>query len=83
MSRADSEIAAEILRYLKSNPDASDTSEGIAKWWLLDKYPAAEVAEALDGLVARGQIESVTGKDAQRVYSAAGRGRSRKKGPRL
>ena len=29
------EIAHAILRYLSKNPDAGNTLEGIAEWWLL------------------------------------------------
>lgn len=28
-------IAEQILRYLEANPEASDTLEGVAKWWLM------------------------------------------------
>lgn len=27
-------VAQSIIEYLKNNPDAKDTAEGIAKWWV-------------------------------------------------
>ena len=33
-SAAIGNIAREILRYLERHPDAKDTLEGIAQWWL-------------------------------------------------
>ena len=29
------DVAEQILRYLVANPKASDTLEGVAKWWLM------------------------------------------------
>jgi hypothetical protein len=29
------DVAEQILRYLEANPKASDTLEGVAKWWLM------------------------------------------------
>jgi hypothetical protein len=31
------DIALRILSYLAANPEANDTPEGIAQWWLLDR----------------------------------------------
>jgi len=47
-------VIYEILQYLIDNPDAQDTEEGIATWWLLDqaiKHKTALVKEALKRLV--------------------------------
>jgi Fe2+ or Zn2+ uptake regulation protein len=33
--KGEDEIAQDILNYLRSHPEASDTLEGIAKWWLM------------------------------------------------
>jgi hypothetical protein len=32
------ELAYDILRYLRSHPEAGDTLEGIAQWWLLREW---------------------------------------------
>lgn len=38
------DLALRILAYLDQNPDAADTSAGIAEWWL----PAGEARERMD-----------------------------------
>jgi hypothetical protein len=49
------QIAYDILAYLSENPDAKDTAEGIAEWWLSDSDQAkpnkALVEESLAELV--------------------------------
>jgi hypothetical protein len=61
------DIALRILSYLSANPEANDTSEGIAQWWLLeqeirDQTAAVEraLAELADAgwLIARGNSGS-------------------------
>ncbi len=52
-------IAREILAYLLDHPDAQDTLEGVAEWWLLeqkikDRIPL--VKEALEELVEKGLV---------------------------
>jgi hypothetical protein len=52
-------MAATILRYLQSRPDAADSLEGIAQWWLLrawSEYQLAAVERALALLLARGLV---------------------------
>lgn len=54
------ETAKEILRYLVDHPEAEDTLEGIARWWLERRridQTVDEVGESLDLLVARGMVE--------------------------
>jgi hypothetical protein len=54
----------EILRYLIAHPDAKDTVDGIARWWIAppgDDAPRRGwtrdvVQEAIDELVARGWV---------------------------
>lgn len=53
-----SELAAEIASYLRNHPDAADTVEGVAQWWLArQRYESAlpRVEQALEHLVATGQ----------------------------
>jgi hypothetical protein len=52
----DQEIERAILRYLLANPEAKDTLEGIAQWWLLREWMARKlptVERALRRLIAR------------------------------
>jgi hypothetical protein len=41
----DVEIARAILRYLQAHPEAKDTLDGIAQWWLLREWTERKVAE--------------------------------------
>ena len=53
------ETARRILEYLVDNPDANDTSEGIAQWWVLEREirdRQAEVERSLFELVAEGLL---------------------------
>ena len=38
------EIDRSILRYLQEHPDAKDTVEGIAQWWVLKEWTAVRYA---------------------------------------
>lgn len=63
MNDTKEDIARMILDYLRKNPDANDTLEGISKWWLkLEKTDIAvdEVSTALDSLIKEGLIEKQT-----------------------
>jgi hypothetical protein len=56
-------IAQQVARYLHAHPDASDTVEGIAKWWLSRQRfdDASElVRHALEMLIADGVVEKRT-----------------------
>jgi hypothetical protein len=49
----------EILRYLVQHPDAKDTIDGIARWWLPPDHQGwkrEQVQHAIEELVARGWI---------------------------
>jgi hypothetical protein len=64
-------VALQILRYLKTYPNAQDTVEGIAEWWLLEeriRYMITEVKQALAELVARGMVLERTGRDGRAHY---------------
>jgi len=65
------QIAYDILAYMAENPDAQDTLEGIAGWWLSGrdvKSNTALVEEALTELVDRGLILARRCKDARAYY---------------
>jgi hypothetical protein len=53
------EISGEILRYLERYPDAKDTLDGIAQWWIRcaqKKYLRGEVERAVAFLLAKGLL---------------------------
>lgn len=67
----DERIEREILGYLSNHPAAQDTVEGIAEWWLLERWirrEAGQVEVALEHLVARGKIAKRTGPDGRAHY---------------
>ncbi len=43
-------MAREVLTYLKDRPDAQDTLEGIARWWLLERDVEREVTKVEEAL---------------------------------
>jgi hypothetical protein len=52
-------ISSLILEYLRKNPEAGDTLEGIAKWWLeIERIEVSvnEIADALKSLIKKEQI---------------------------
>ena len=65
------EVASTILNYLRQNPEAQDTFEGIVNWWLPDQQhqqSRATIKEALDRLLAAGLIREHKGTDGQISY---------------
>jgi DNA-binding PadR family transcriptional regulator len=65
------DISNYILAYLSDNPDAGDTFDGIAEWWLLSqqiKFETRNVSEAVARLVSEGLIEEREGFDARKIY---------------
>jgi predicted transcriptional regulator len=66
-----SDLERKLLRYLVDHPDARDTLEGIAKWWLLEQEIREEktkVQEALAELVAKGLVVEERMEDGRRVF---------------
>jgi hypothetical protein len=54
------QVAREIEEHVAAHPDAADTSEGIATWWIgRQRFLEAErtIEMALDRLVAQGRME--------------------------
>ena len=52
-------MAQAILRYLQGHPDAKDTLEGIAQWWLLKEWTERkynQIESSLSDLVERGLV---------------------------
>lgn len=65
------EIAQAILRYLEHNPQAADTIEGIAKWWLPAEWcvDARTVQSALYELEVQGKVHRRIHADRHVLYS--------------
>ena len=66
-------VAADIVRYLQRHPDAADTAEGIARWWLGGRCYENElgrVREAIAVLVKRGLVQKQTLPDGAEIYRA-------------
>lgn len=63
-------VAQELVRYLLAHPGASDTAEGIARWWFEseDGVSPLELKKALDHLVAVGLIEASSAGDGRVRY---------------
>ena len=67
-------LATLIEAYLARWPRAADTEQGIAEWWMREAgvvASAAEVASALDALLARGVVKSVRLPDGTQIYQSA------------
>lgn len=66
----DDEVARSILAYLAEHPQAMDTAEGIAGWWIMRaqvRVTARTVTRVLRQLVERGLLEEF-GEGEQRRY---------------
>ena len=64
-------VGRKILDYLKHNPSAEDTLEGIAQWWLLEqqiRIERARVKAALKRLVERSLLLVRPGVDGRIRY---------------
>ena len=63
-------LVRRLSRYLHDNPLASDTPEGIARWWLQLEWATNEdtLAEALAHLVSSRCVEGVRGPDGRVRY---------------
>ncbi len=65
------ELARRLLDYLEKNPDAGDTLEGIADWWLEQQrveQVVDDVADALDYLVQKGAVRVNTLQGGTPIY---------------
>ncbi len=67
------QLSSLILRYLLKHPEARDSIEGIAEWWLLAQRVEDEVdnvKEALELLIEEGlvEVEGAGGASSRRTY---------------
>jgi len=70
---ADDDVSALVrllTRYLRDNPLACDTAEGIARWWLASVAPVDSrvLMNALDRMRATGAIEMLKAADGRVRY---------------
>jgi len=74
LSQNDNEIvqvAEDIERYLVTHPNAADTLEGIARWWLQQQRfidSLDRVYEALEVLIRKGMVKKMTNADGKNIY---------------
>jgi hypothetical protein len=64
-------LSQKILNYLKKHPEAGDTLEGIANWWLVQQRieeMVDEVAAALDNLIEKGSIQALESQSGVTIY---------------
>ncbi len=72
-----SDIASAIRRYLADHPNASDSLEGVQRWWLGEgavEAPGPTVQQALDQLVKKGTVVNKMLPDGTVVYAGGGSG---------
>jgi len=65
------EVVNAILRYLHAHPEAVDSAEGIAKWWLPAEWcvDVHTVEAALTRLLEQGLVRRRTNADRHVLYS--------------
>jgi len=65
------ELAQTIRDYLSTHPNAADTLEGVATWWLsgsTDKHWLAHVERAMEQLVRQGEVARQILRDGTVIY---------------
>lgn len=65
------ELAGHIAAYLEHHPQAADTVDGIAHWWVQrQRYrtAVAQIQQALDRLQAQGVVSTTTSATGRLVY---------------
>lgn len=70
-------VAVAIRSYLRDHPNAADTVEGIARWWLsgdAGNARLANVQRAIEQLVNRGEMVRKTLRDGTVIYERTKRG---------
>lgn len=75
-----SDIALEIRRYLAAHPNATDSLDGVQRWWLVRgavEAPSGSIEGALDLLVRDGAVVRKLLPDGTVVYAGSRREPSR------
>ncbi|MEH6413450.1 hypothetical protein [Pseudomonas sp. CGJS7] len=59
-----------LAGYLRANPQACDTAEGIRRWWFDSEHEVEmeQLQDALDWMKRRGAIEEILAADGRRRY---------------
>ena len=68
-------LEQQILKYLAAHPQACDTVEGVAKWWVMSQQVAETVLAvrgALGRLKQKGLVEEHRSADGQTLYKVKG-----------
>ena len=71
-----------ILSYLKRNPDASDTLEGITRWWVeMERINSSveQVAAACRNLEKMGLLKKINNPSDSTLYRSTGEAKSKEK----
>ncbi len=69
MMWSEEELSEAVMEYLSEHPEAEDTLEGIAEWWVMRRQVRSEVAalrEVLRRLTDRGVLEKIGTGDSSR-----------------
>jgi hypothetical protein len=62
-------IVDALVAYVRVNPHACDTSDGIERWWLSDRsHRSEDVRVALDWMVQQGYLQTTTAADGRTRY---------------
>jgi fumarylacetoacetate (FAA) hydrolase family protein len=61
-------VAAEIVSYLRAHPDAADTVEGAARWWLRRRTQSETLDRAVTLLVNQRIVEKHTLPEGTTVF---------------
>ena len=65
------DLSSQILEYLASHPEAQDTVEGVAEWWLLEQrisHALNDVEAALRKLASEGLLVASQRQDGRTHY---------------
>ena len=71
MNEKQEKISEMILNYLRKNPEAGDTLEGIVSWWMCFESIESsieDVSNVLETLIAKGEIHINYNIDGARFY---------------
>ena len=69
-----SQLAFEILDYFRRHPEAKDSAEGIATWWVQEA--PGRVRQVLDKLVESGLVGKRSGASIELYFAPNGDGKS-------